>query len=111
MQPNTSDIPKYTANPNISPCVVSPPKRVRPWKPKPRQPYAGIIDARITNITRTLRFDHPNLRCRTGHRSEPRIPDVGVSTPIRISADGDMCRVVLPNSMAVDVIVVKPANM
>ncbi len=84
---------------------------MRPWNPKPKQPYAGIIDASITSVTKTLRLDHPNLRCRLGQSSDPMIPDVGVSTPIRISADGDMWSVVLPNSMAVDVIVVKPVEM
>jgi hypothetical protein len=34
------------------------------------------------------------------------IPDVGVRMPIRIRADGDMCRVVFPNRIAVDVMVV-----
>ena len=57
-----------------------------------------------------MRFDHPNLRCRMGHAREPMIPDVGVRTPIRMSADGDMCRVVLPKRIAVEVIVVNPVG-
>ena len=64
----------------------------------------------MTSNTRILRFDHPNLRCRMGHASEPMIPDVGVRMPIRMSADGDMCRVVLPKRIAVDVIVVNPVG-
>ena len=62
----------------------------------------------MTSNTRILRFDHPNLRCRPGHNNEPMIPDVDVRMLTRMSAVGDMCRVVLPKRIAVDVIVVNP---
>jgi hypothetical protein len=47
----------------------------------------------------------------TGQTNEPMTPDRGVSTPTTISADGDMCNVVLPKRMAVEVIVVKPMKL
>ena len=53
-------------------------------------------------------MDHPNLRCRIGQRREPRIPDVGVKMPMRMRAEGDICKVVFPKRIAVEVMVVKP---
>ena len=43
-----------------------------------------------------------------GQASDPRIPEVGVRTPTRMRAEGDMCNVVLPKRIAVEVMVVKP---
>jgi hypothetical protein len=104
--------PKNTASPNISPCVVNPPNRPLPLNAgrNPRQPYAGINDAIITSIISTLKFDHLYLRWKKGQTSEPMIPEVGVRTPTRISAEGCMCKVVFPKRIAVDVIVVKPGE-
>ena len=56
----------------------------------------------------TLRLLQAKRRCNIGQAREPTIPDVGVNTPIRIRADGDMCKVVFPKRIAVDVMVVKP---
>ena len=42
--------------------------------------------------------------------SDPIIPEVEVRTPTRIRAEGDMCSVVFPKRIAVEVIVVKPVN-
>ena len=47
----------------------------------------------------------------TGQSNEPAMPDRGVSTPMRMSAEGDICNVVLPNNTAVEVIVVNPVQM
>lgn len=55
-----------------------------------------------------VRFESANLRWSRGQRREPRMPDVGVKTPIRIREDAGMCNEVLAKSTAVDVIVVKP---
>ena len=40
--------------------------------------------------------------------SEPRIPERGVRTPMRMSEEGVIESEVLPNRMAVDVIVINP---
>lgn len=69
-----------------------------------------MMDAIVTSTTSTLRFDHWSLRCSAGQRSEPRMPDKGVRMPTRMSAEGDMCRVVLPKRIAVDVMVVNPVK-
>lgn len=61
-------------------------------------------------MRRTFKFVHLNLRWRIGQSSEPRIPDVGVSTPMRMRADGCMLSVVLPKRTAVDVIVANPGQ-
>lgn len=42
--------------------------------------------------------------------SDPIIPEVEVRAPTRIRAGGDMCSVVFPKRIAVEVIVVKPVN-
>jgi hypothetical protein len=39
---------------------------------------------------------------------DPRIPEVGVKTPMRIKEDAGMCSEVLAKRIAVDVTVVKP---
>jgi hypothetical protein len=51
-----------------------------------------------------------NLRWRTGDTREPIIPESGVIAPMRTREEACMCRVVFPNSIAVDVIVVKPVE-
>ena len=43
--------------------------------------------------------------------SEPRIPERGVRTPMRMSEEGVIKSEVLPNRMAVDVIVVNPVRV
>ena len=42
--------------------------------------------------------------------SEPRIPERGVRTPMRMSDEGVIASEVLPKRMAVDVIVVNPGG-
>jgi hypothetical protein len=68
------------------------------------------MEAMTTRMMRTFRLDHPYLRCITGQTNEPRIPELGVITPMRISAEGCMSSEVFPNKIAVDVMVVKPAE-
>jgi len=63
----------------------------------------------MTSNTSTWRFVHAKRRCKKGQASDPRIPEVGVRTPTRIRAEGDMCSVVFPKRIAVEVMVVKPA--
>jgi len=43
-----------------------------------------------------------------GDTREPMIPESGVMAPMRTRDEASMCRVVFPNRIAVDVIVVKP---
>jgi hypothetical protein len=66
--------------------------------------------ARTTSVVRTRREDHPKRRARRGQRSEPRIPALGVRTPMRMRDVGGRWSVVLPKRMAVEVMVVKPAR-
>jgi hypothetical protein len=74
----------------------------------PKHPYAGISETIVTRRTKTWRFDHKNLRWRLGNTREPIIPNVGVMAPMRTRDEESMCRVVFPNKIAVEVIVVKP---
>jgi hypothetical protein len=43
-----------------------------------------------------------------GDTKEPMIPENGVIAPMRVGDKASMCRVVFPNKIALDVIVVKP---
>ena len=61
-----------------------------------------------TRMARTVRFDHWRYFWTRGQMREPRIPAVGVSTPIRMSEEAGICRDVFAKRMDVDVIVVKP---
>lgn len=45
-----------------------------------------------------------------GDTREPMIPESGVIAPMRTREEACMCRVVFPNRIAVDVIVVKPVE-
>jgi hypothetical protein len=56
----------------------------------PRQPYAGIKDAKITRIISIRKLLYENRRWKYGQASEPSIPDEGVITPIMIKDDADM---------------------
>ena len=108
---NAHDAPKYTASPNISPGVVNPPTCNRLTNgTNPKHPYAGMHDTSNTRSTRTRRFDHAKRRWSAGNTSEPRIPEAGVIAPISTSDEASMCSVVLPKSIAVEVMVVKPAT-
>lgn len=59
-------------------------------------------------MIRIVRLERENLRWNCGQRSEPRIPNVGVMTPMRISEEAGIWRDVLAKSTAVEVIVEKP---
>jgi hypothetical protein len=45
-----------------------------------------------------------------GDTREPMIPESGVIAPMRTRDEACICRVVFPNRIAVDVIVVKPVE-
>ena len=105
------DSPKYTASPNFSPGVVNPPTRNRLTSgTNPKHPYTGMHDTSDMRSTSIRRFDHAKRRCSAGNTNEPRIPEAGVIAPISTSDETFMCSVVLPKSIAVEVMVVKPAT-
>ena len=92
--------------PNISMGAVRPPKRnEKLWNRKPRK---GMRDVRRTRMTRIEKLERENVRWICGQGSEPRIPDKGVMSPMRMSKDACIWRDALAKSATVDVIVEKP---
>lgn len=75
----------------------------------PKHPYAGMRDTSNTSNTRTRRFI-AKRRCSTGNVGEPSIPEVGVIMLISTGDEVSMSTVFLPKSIAVEMMVVKPAT-
>ena len=67
-------------------------------------------DTSNTSNTRTRRFDYAKRRCSAGNAGELSIPEAGVIAPISTSDEASMSTAVLPKSIVVEMMVVKPAT-